>query len=208
MLDRRDEAEPIAEEASARLRDQGGLWGEWILAEISALAGDYEDASNRLRTLCQGLETQGMQGYLESYLAMLGRLLCQVSRFDEAEEYAERARALEEERLETSGEAESWYMWRQVLARVYAYRGDLADAERLAREAVALGDQNDSLDVQCVTRWDLAEVLVAASCADEAAAAFEQALERAERKKNLALAAQVRSRLDALELTSRTRAGD
>jgi len=71
--------------------------------------------------------------------------------------------------------------------------------ERLAREAVALSERNDSLDVQCLTLWDLAEVLAAASRPDDAAAALEQALERCRRKKNLALAAQVRARLEALK---------
>jgi hypothetical protein len=45
---------------------------------------------------------------------------------------------------------------------------------------------------------DLAEVLHTAGRTDEAAAALEQALDRYERKKNLALAEQVRSRLEAL----------
>jgi tetratricopeptide (TPR) repeat protein len=96
-------------------------------------------------------------------------------------------------------EPESWHSWRQVLARVYAHRGELAKAERLAREAVALSDRNDSLDVQCLALWDLAEVLAAAKRLDEAAGALEQALDRCRRKKNLALATQVLARLEALK---------
>ena len=90
------------------------------------------------------------------------------------------------------------YLWRQVLARVHAHRGELAEAERLAREAVAASEQTDSLDDQCLALWDLAEVLAAAGRLDEAAAALEQALDRCRRKKNLALAAQVRQRRDDL----------
>ena len=95
-------------------------------------------------------------------------------------------------------EPESWYTWRQVLARVYAHRGELAEAERLGREAVALSERNDSLDVQCLALWDLGEVLAAAQRSAEAAAALEQALERSRRKKNLALARQVGDRLAQL----------
>ena len=90
------------------------------------------------------------------------------------------------------------YRWRQVLARVHAHRGELAEAERLAREAVAASEQTDSLNDQCLALWDLAEVLAAAGRLDEAAAALEQALDRCRRKKNLALAAQIRRRLEPL----------
>ena len=94
------------------------------------------------------------------------------------------------------------YLWRQVLARVHAHRGELAEAERLAREAVAASEQTDSLDDQCLALWDLAEVLAAAGRLDEAEAALEQALDRCRRKKNLALARQVRERL--VELRAET----
>jgi tetratricopeptide (TPR) repeat protein len=199
MLERGDEARQIAEEGSARLRDQGdALWGDWILAEISTLAGDYEDATNRLRILCEWLEKRAMFAFLESYLGQLGRLLCQLGRFDEAEQFGERARAIEEEHDRTM-EPESWHTWRQVLARVHASRGELAEAERLAREAVALSERNDSLDVQCFALWDLAEVLAAAHRPDEAAEALDRALDRCRRKKNLALASQVGARLEALK---------
>jgi tetratricopeptide (TPR) repeat protein len=199
MLDRGADARQIAEEASARLCDQGNArWGEWILAEISTLAGDYEDASNRLRILSEWLETVEQLAFLESYLGQLGRTLCQLGRFDEAEQVVERARALEEEH-DPAMEPESWHTWRQVLARVYAHRGELIEAERLARQAVALSERNDSLDVQCLALWDLAEVLAAAQRPDEAADALEQALNRCRRKKNLALATQVVGRLEALK---------
>jgi tetratricopeptide (TPR) repeat protein len=210
MLDRGAEARQIAEEANARNREQSeGRWGEWILAEISTLAGDHEDASNRLRILCEWLGTREQFGFLESYLGRLGRSLCQLGRFDEAEQFAERARALEGEH-DPAMEPDSYHTWRQVLARVYADRGELAEAERLAREAVALSERNDSLDVQCLTLWDLAEVLAAAGRPDDAAAALEQALERCRRKKNLALAAQIRPRLEALqeELSTNGPTGD
>jgi tetratricopeptide (TPR) repeat protein len=83
-------------------------------------------------------------------------------------------------------------------SRVWAHRGELAEAERLAREAVALSERNDSLDVQCLALWDLAEVLAAAQRPDEAADALGQALNRCRRKKNFALATQVLGRLEAL----------
>jgi tetratricopeptide (TPR) repeat protein len=84
------------------------------------------------------------------------------------------------------------------MARVAAARGELADAERLATEAVAGSEESDSLSDQSLALLDLAEVLATAGRHDEAAAELEQALERAQRKKNLALARQVRARLAEL----------
>src|SRR5262249_31698444 len=136
-------------------------------------------------------------GFLHSYLGELGWTLCRLGRFDEAESLAERTRAFEEGRDPTL-EPDSWHTWRQTSALVHAHRGELAEAERLARAGVALTGRNDSLDVQCLALWDLAEVLAAAGRSGEAAEAFEQALERCRRKKNLALAAQVRARLETL----------
>ena len=68
----------------------------------------------------------------------------------------------------------------------------------MAREAAAASDQDDSLDDQCHAYCDLAEVLVATGCTDDAVAALEQALDRCRRKKNLALAKQVVDRLAQL----------
>ena len=190
MLERTDEAWQDALEAEARLQS-GHRWADWWLAEISTLAGDHEDASNRLRVVCDWLDATEQLPFLETYLGRLGCSLCRLGRFDEAEQAAERERSLEE----TLGGLVPNYLWRQVLARVHAHRGELAEAERLAREAVAASEQTDSLDDQCRVLWDLAEVLAAAGRLDEAEAAFEQALDRCRRKKNLALARQVRERL-------------
>jgi class 3 adenylate cyclase/tetratricopeptide (TPR) repeat protein len=193
MLDRSHEARQIAEEAAARLREQtGSRWGEWTLAELSTLAGDHEDASNHLRTLCEWLERTEQRAFLGSYVSRLGRSLCLLGFFDEAEQLAERAQALEEERGPATAPDS---VWRQVLARVHAHRGQPTEAERLARDAVAESERTDSLDAQCLALWDLAEVLATAGRSDEAGTALEQALERCQRKKNLALARRVRERL-------------
>ena len=191
MLERNDEAWRIATDANVKLREQSDArWGEWILAELSTLAGDHEDASNRLRILCEWIEAVEQRAYLDYYLARLGRSLCPLGRFDEAEQFAELARALEKE-----GDPN---IWRQVLARVHAHRGELAEAERLARDAVVESERTDSLDDQCLALWDLAEVLAVWGRADEAAEALEQALDRCRRKKNLALTSQVVARIEAL----------
>jgi tetratricopeptide (TPR) repeat protein len=112
-----------------------------------------------------------------------------LGRFDEAEQLAKRGRAIDEDDPMTQV-----YVC-QVLARVHAHRGDLAEAERWAREAVAHGERSDSLNMQAEALFVLGEVLANAGRPDDAAAALEQALDRCLRKKNLALARQVRERL-------------
>jgi len=89
-------------------------------------------------------------------------------------------------------------LWRQVQALVRADRGEHGEADSLAREAVAIADRTDALNSQADAYCDLSEVLAAAGRAHEAVAALEQALERYARKKNLAMVAQVKPKLEAL----------
>lgn len=86
-------------------------------------------------------------------------------------------------------------VWRQVQAMVDAHRREHVEAEALAREAVAFGEQTDALNDQADALCDLAEVLRAGGKHAEAAGALVQALDRYERKKNLAMARQVRAGL-------------
>ena len=194
MLDRSEEAWQDGREADARLSAQAGTrWNEWWLAELSTLDGDHADASRRLRIVCDWLEQTEQRRFLETYLGRLGISLCRLGDFERAEQCAIRAQALE---LELGGPLQDSY-WRQVLARVHAHRGELAEGERLAREAVATVEKEDGLNDQCLAWWDLAEVLTAAG-RDDAAVAFDHALERAAHKKNLALTRQLRERLTEL----------
>ena len=71
------------------------------------------------------------------------------------------------------------------------------EAERLAREAVAIGEGTDALNWQGDAYADLAEVLLLGGKAEEAAAALERALDRYERKGNLVMAQRMRDRLAA-----------
>ena len=89
--------------------------------------------------------------------------------------------------------------WRQVRAKVLARRGEHAEAERFAREAVATGEQTDMLDAQGETYADLAEVLSLAGRPNEAAVALGQALERYERKGNIVSSRRTQARLTELE---------
>jgi thioredoxin-like negative regulator of GroEL len=88
--------------------------------------------------------------------------------------------------------------WRQVKAKVLARRGEHAEAERLAHEAVAMGEVIESLNGQGDANADLGEVLLLAGDHDQAVAALEMAVEHYERKGNIVSAQRVRARLAEL----------
>jgi class 3 adenylate cyclase len=194
MLGRFDEAWALARPAAERARELGGLrQGDLQLGEIAALAGDHATAAGHLRRECDRYEQRGNRGLLSTYAPELGRSLCALGRYDEAEPLAQLGRQL-------GGEQDfvTQMLWRQVQARVHAHRGERAEAELLAGEAVEIGERTDNLNRLGDALCDLAEVLAAAGRSDEAADALEQALERYERKRNLAMVAQVRPRLEEL----------
>jgi tetratricopeptide (TPR) repeat protein len=89
-------------------------------------------------------------------------------------------------------------LWRQVKAKVLARRGEWAEAERLAREAIAVGEETDMINAQGDAYGDFAEVLTLAGKRDEARAALDRALELFERKGNVVMAERMRARLAEL----------
>jgi hypothetical protein len=192
MLGRLDEAWPLALEANERFRELGA-GGEHNLGEIARLAGDAGAAADYFGQFCDLLERLGQVAALSTYAPARARVLCSLGELDEAERLARLGRELgAEDDLVTQA------YWRQALALVHAYRGEHEAAESLAREAVAIADGMDSPNLQGDAYSDLADVLAVSGRTGEAAAALEQALERYERKKNLAMVAQVRPKLEAL----------
>ena len=194
MLDRADEAWPVALPASERLRElTGDDGGEHYLADIATISGDHQRAAEHLRVRCDRLTALHRLNNLSTYAPMLGRSLCALGRYEEAEPRAEQGRELGHEQ-----DLMTQTIWRQVLARVQAASGNHEDAELLAREACAIAERTDGLNVQGDALCDLAEVLVAAGRTTEATAPLTQAIERYERKRNLAMARRVRNRLAEL----------
>ena len=194
MLERFDEAWSIALTASERLRElTGDDGGENYLADVATLTGDHEAAAASLQIFCNWLEAQQHYSRLSTYAPLLGRSLCALGRYDEAELLAQRGRALGDEQ-----DVATQALWRQVQAHVHAKRGHRSEAEALAREAVAIMEQTDGLNWQGGAHCDLAEVLSAGGRADEAAAALTEALDRYEGKRNLAMWRRVRERLAEL----------
>ena len=189
-----DDAWPLANRAGQRWRDLSGD-DEYFFPQshIEMLAGDYEAAADHMRVFCDLLEERGQRSFLSTFAPMLGRWLCALGRYEEANPLAEVGRDLgHQDDLVTQT------IWRQNRALVDASRGEVRAAEALAREAIEIAERTDALNFQGDAFCDLAEVLRLAGRAEEATSALEQALERYERKKNSAMVAQVRPKLEAL----------
>ena len=83
--------------------------------------------------------------------------------------------------------------WRSARAKILARRGDLDDAERLAREAVELVAETDVLNMRAYVLVSLAQVLVAADRAEEAAEPAAEGVRLYEAKGNVVAAEKARA---------------
>ena len=99
--------------------------------------------------------------------------------YEEAEEWTRTAQA-----YAATDDICTQLLWRSVRAKIFARRGSLQEAEALAREAVALGEQTDELNRRARVLLDLGEVLQLGGKPVEAGAAIELGLELFERKGN------------------------
>jgi tetratricopeptide (TPR) repeat protein len=190
LLGRFDEAWTVAREQVERLHELRGEGHESWLAWIARLEGDEERAAHFFRIFCESLEEHGQSAALSAFAPEVARSLCALGRYDEAEPFAQVGREL-------ANEQDLWSqaLWRLALARIHSSRGDHVEAERLAREAVAVLESTDTLSEQGDGLFDLAQVLAAAGRTEEVRPALEQALDRYERKKNLVMAERVREKL-------------
>lgn len=83
--------------------------------------------------------------------------------------------------------------WRRVQAKLVAQRGDFAQADRLAREAIALAARSDYLDLHARAIEDLVEVLRLAGRSREALDELGPAIGLHDQKGNVVAAARTRA---------------
>ena len=201
MLGRFDEAWPLAEARSSHLREVTGNTSRdayLYLAMIATIEGDRERA---VRYDAEDLELiTDIAIAAATVKARLARDLCYLGRFDEAEQLLDEARA-----VPPPGSGVR-VMAAAAEALLLAQRGELEQAETLARTAVATAEtRTDNVWWQADTHEDLATVLERAGRIDEARDALERALAIWERKGCLPCAARVREQIDSLP---RTRSSD
>jgi tetratricopeptide (TPR) repeat protein len=196
-----DEARAIISEARAKQAERGM---DLLLANLTAfesvgvelLAGNPAAAVEFGEEGCRLHEDLASDKYfLPNACAHLAQALYELDRLEDAETMI--GRALE---LGSSGDIWVQAAGMQVRAKLLARKGEHIEAGQLAREATALADGTDHLDRQGNAYADLGEVLLLGSKPDEAARAFEQALDRYERKGNRVMAERTRARVEALQV--------
>ena len=105
---------------------------------------------------------------------------------------------LDRQRAAAAADVVTQVVWRGARASALARRGEAAEAERLAREAVDLAQATDFLDLQAGALLGLGDVLRVAGEGGQAAAAIRAARETYESKGNVVAAGQARVQLEAL----------
>ena len=159
------------DEANAILHEAGikrWIVGHAIVASfIEAESGNFIEAERKLRNA--GEKEKSDRAYLAPYLA---RVLCDLGRYDQALEEL----SLVDINAATLVDVDMNIYQLGARARAAAGTGHPDDAERLAREAVAIGATTDCPALHGDALVDLARVLATTGKPDEAASAARDAI--------------------------------
>ena len=161
--------------------------------ETLRLEGRFDDAEAVFLEMHAVYESMGETGFNSTICGLIALTLCDVGRYDEADAFAEKSRALSAE-----DDFASQALWRMARARVLSASGAFEEALRLADEAVAITERTDYVVYQGDSYEVRGLVLTPAGRGEDARAAFDEAVVRYERKGNVPAAARVRARIDAL----------
>jgi predicted ATPase/class 3 adenylate cyclase len=201
MEGRFDEARELAGRARAVLGEFGfRLRASWVsetAGQIEMLAGDPAAAERALRAGFDAAVELGEQGFKVTVAALLAHALVEQGRFDEAGRFATLS-----ERSAAADDVASQVLWRSARARILAASGAASEAESSARQAVALVEQTDDVNMHADTLVALADVLVAAGGLKEASEALDESMRLYETKGNVMAADNARRRHGGLSASS------
>jgi class 3 adenylate cyclase/tetratricopeptide (TPR) repeat protein len=192
-----DEARAAAEQARTAFRDLGNAHSLASVtiqaAMVAASSGDVVGWERELRSGYETFSKMGAKGYVATWAARLAMPLIELGRDDESMRLT-----IESEELAAKGDITAQVPWRMARARVLARRGATEEAERLARQGVAIAERTDLLNLRGDALADLAEVLRLAGRSSDAADAAREAVNRFELKGNLTGAVRTRALLERL----------
>jgi class 3 adenylate cyclase/transposase InsO family protein/tetratricopeptide (TPR) repeat protein len=157
---------------------------------LELLAGDAAAAERELRPAYEALERMQDWGHLSSIAPRLAEAVALQGRDEEALALTERV-----ESMTVPEDVDAQVSWRRVRAKVLARRGEVEEAERLAREATSLAARTDYIDLHAHALADLAEVLRLVGRPEESPSALEEAIRLYEEKGNVAAAGNLRGLL-------------
>jgi class 3 adenylate cyclase/tetratricopeptide (TPR) repeat protein len=162
----------------------------FVAGYVELLAGDAAAAERELRSVCEHYEQVGELGFLSSVAPHLVDAVVAQGRDEEALLLTERWRA---DRLTVPEDVDAQTGWRRVRAKVLARSGQLDEAERVAREAVAIASKTDVLELRAEALADLGEVMRLADRPQESREALEEAIRLYEAKGNVVGADRLRA---------------
>ena len=188
-------ARELIDEAEHELSELGALAAVAVFcgaarSDLELLAGDLEAAEAMLRDQCEYFERIRNRITLAARAAKLAETLYRQDRLDDARHWAAVSRA-----NTASDDTTQNVILLPVEAKLRAREGSLSDARELAREAVRLADETDTLNVIASTRLAMAAVLRLADVDGEAEAAIREAIALFELKGNVVAAARARDLL-------------
>ena len=198
MRGRFAEARDLIAQAKAMLEEVAlTVWIAGPLAQMTAwvelLAGEPAAAERELRWGVDTLREIGEFAWLPTVAGILAEAVSVQGRDEEAEEIVTMG-----EETAGSDDAYSQGLLRSVRAKSLARRGQVEEAERLAREAVAVAEPTDFLFLQSFARTSLGEVLQLAGRDEEAGAVLAEAVDLAEQKGYVVGAGRARAFLEAV----------
>ena len=142
MLGRSAEAHDQMQEAQAIMDATGERI--WIVAFwwsfVHTSQGDAEAGERELRPTYESLKTMGEKSHFSSMAHALASVTFAQGRYEEAE-----ALTRECEEASRANDVHSQIHWRSIRAKVLSRRGAFAEAEVLAREAIAIAERSDFL---------------------------------------------------------------
>jgi class 3 adenylate cyclase/tetratricopeptide (TPR) repeat protein len=168
--------------------NRGAALAREFAAAALALAGELAAAEQQLRQGIRVLERQGESGMRSNLSADLAHVLHRLGRPDEALQVALASRA-----IAAHDDLFAQVRWRGAAARSLAAQGRVAEAERLAAEAVEIATPTDMLTMRADALLDQAAVAAAAGRPDDAARAVQAALALYQAKGNQAGAARAQA---------------
>ena len=192
MSGRFAEARRHIEKTRALARDLGLRWQaavqELLSGYIELMAGDPAAAERYMRKAERSFREMGEGWFLSTVAVDLPRAVYEQGRYDDAFALLD---AVEDVPAPTDRE---WQIKRTgVPARLLARRGQLEEAEELARQGVALAASSEFVVLHADVLLDLAEVLWLAGRGEDAAMTAAEAVSLYERKGDVASARSARS---------------
>jgi DNA-binding SARP family transcriptional activator len=192
MREQFDEGLKLVADARSRFEDLGQPIAIWricapVQAHVWRLAGARSEAAQLLRESCEQLDRLHNKALLATQAAELAEILCEEQQSREAERWLQTA-----EQSAAKDDVVASVSCLAVRAQLLANEQKLADAEAMARKAVAISETTDALNRRAYAELALGHILAAKGGEVEAATAASAALTLFTRKGNLAAAKQLR----------------